>query len=203
MEIQEPVVTFTTTLSDQELFGRLEQLGINAEHEPSFDFVIDGWRFLLMRHPKEETTPDKKKIARIRFYGRCFHTENHRQIWRLDDEVISFALTHVGLEQLQVKCFCFVAEFEPALYRMLEAMGARPDPLDEVEQSLAQNFDELRPDVELPKRQGMREGTRDRVAEFHRLRKQGESLRQAAKQAQCDKETYYRHCKKVTGEDPR
>lgn len=49
---------------------------------------------------------------------------------------------------------------------------------------------------------GIKLGTAERVNEFHRLVKAGQSHRQAKARAHCDPATYCQWCKRVTGEDP-
>jgi hypothetical protein len=58
------------------------------------------------------------------------------------------------------------------------------------------------PTVSDEDKRGIKLGTAERVAEFHRLVKSGMSHREAKKRAHSDPSTYYRWCEEVTGEKP-
>jgi len=58
--------------------------------------------------------------------------------------------------------------------------------------------DEPRPDLE----RTLRPDEKERVCEFHGLRKLGFGINTARRAARCDSRTYRKWCLKVTGEDP-
>lgn len=99
------------------------------------------------------------------------------------------------------RIFGMVDEYADREQEKQTVLGRLQKLQSDVEQLKTQTVSPTRK-AETKSNRGMKAGTPERVAEFHRLVKSGMSHREAKRQAHCDPNTYYRWCLQVTGEEP-